>query len=367
MYSRVNVAALDVVNAHTSIARLPVFRLAIQMYLASRHPLDRLSALYTLAYYSFAGPTLIQLHHSFSVFYQTDALDQGEALAAHGFGFTFAYYLCLHLSPRVPTLLLTLVHDDTTLADRPFLPAAPADAAPSDVDASLTPLPYAIRLFAEIILTHLRLRIAAHKTLLFQPPLPSNDRRALPRLLHLFPAGSRVSSASFLLAGGPVGTVEGVAAALADALTAFQEAVTRLLKLPHLFHQLRAVILTLCLRPSSKFAHLLRHLPPTAVADPRRPLPPLAFPPAYPEPVALSFAHHLRRLALSALARCLFMRPSLLLDAEADPSTGTAYQLLLRASDGGVNFPDPALLASPSFLGSFADSLPTLENYWQIY
>ena len=72
----------------------------------------------------------------------------------------------------------------------------------------------------------------------------------------------------------------------------------------------------------------------------------------------LSFAHHLRRLALDALAKCLLLPPAAF--APADPASGTAVQLLLRASDGGVNFPDPALLAAPSFLGSFADSLPTL-------
>ena len=58
-------------------------------------------------------------------------------------------------------------------------------------------------------------------------------------------------------------------------------------------------------KTSSSFAHLLRHLPPTATADPQRPLQPLAFPPAYPAAAVLSFAHHLRRLALDALARCL--------------------------------------------------------------
>ena len=154
-----------------------------------------------------------------------------------------------------------------TFVDHPFLPSNDADAAPPVVDAKLTPLPHAIRLFTEIIRNHLRLRVASHKTLLFQPPLPDGDRRALPRLLHLFPNGSRVSDSCFVLAGSPVGTVAGVAAKLSDALIAFNEAARKLLELPLLYPQLRVLILTLCLRPSSKFAHLLRHLPPSATAD----------------------------------------------------------------------------------------------------
>ena len=46
----------------------------------------------------------------------------------------------------IVTLVLSLVHDDTTFADRPFLPNDDADAAPPVVDAKLTPLPHAIRL-----------------------------------------------------------------------------------------------------------------------------------------------------------------------------------------------------------------------------
>ena len=352
-------AALDVVNAHTQIARLPIFRLALQLYAASRHHLDHLAVLYTLAYYSFPGATLIQVHHAFHVYHQTDATDQGEALAQHNFGITLALVLAIHLVPRCPTLLLSLIHDDTTLADRPFVPAAAGDAPPAQIDPVVTPLPYAITLFADVLRSHLRLSIAAHKTLLFQPPLPLADPRSLPRLLHLFPPKSRHTCHAFVLAGCPVGTAEGIAATLADHLTAFQSATARLLQLPGLTLQLRALILNLCCRPSSSFAHLLRHLPPTATADPQRPLPLLAFPPAYPAAVSLCFAHHLRRLALDALAQCLLL-PRAAFSA-ADPASGTAIQLLLRASDGGVNFPDPALLAKPPFHS------PSLHLHHRLY
>ena len=132
--------------------------------------------------------------------------------------------------------------------------------------------------------------------------------------------------------------------------------------MPLLYPQLRVLILTLCLRPSSKFAHLLRHLPPSATADVSLPLAPIAFPPAYPELTTLSFAHHLRRLSHFALAKSLRIDATTFTDAASDICDGTAFQLLLRASDGGVGFTDPALLATPSFLGSFADTLPTLSH-----
>ena len=351
-------AALDVVNAHTSIARLPIFRHALQLFAHSRHRLDYLAAQYTLAYYSFPGTTLIQVGGAFEVFQQTDAIDQGEAMAQHNFGITFALTLAVHLTPRCPTLLLSLIHDDTTLADRTFLPSTPSSPPPAAPDPHLTPLPYAIAQLADVIGSQLRLSIAPHKTLLFQPPLPAGDSRALANMVHLFPTDSRLTDKSFVLAGCPVGTRTGIALTLVNHLQAFHTAVRKLLVLPGLHMQLRLLVLNLCCRPSSSFAHLLRHLPPTATASSRLPLPPLALPPTFPDAVRLSFAHHLRRITLDAIANCLRLDRSAI--AAACPTSGTTVQALLRASDGGINCPDPALLAPPAFLGSFADSLPTL-------
>ena len=150
----------------------------------------------------------------------------------------------------------------------------------------------------------------------------------------------------------------GIALTLVDHLQAFNTAVQKLLYLPGIDPQLRLLVLNLCCRPSSSFAHLLRHLPPTATANLRLPLPPLALPPTFPTAVQLPFAHHLRRLTLDAIANCLLIRRDSI--SAACPTSGTTIQALLRASDGGINFPDPALLAPASFLGSVADSLPTL-------
>ena len=176
--------------------------------------------------------------------------------------------------PRCPTLLLSLIHDDTTLADRTFLPSTPSNPPPAEPDPHITPLPYAIVQLADIIGSQLRLSIAPHKTLLFQPPLPPGDSRALANLVHLFPTASRLTDKSFVLAGCPVGTRSGIALTLVDHLKAFHAAVQKLLDLPGLHMQLRLLVLNLCCRPSSSFAHLLRHLPPT-------PPPPA---PAFPSP-----------------------------------------------------------------------------------
>ena len=86
-----------------------------------------------------------------------------------------------------------------------------------------------------------------------------------------------------------------------------------------------AVLVNLCCRPSSSFAHLLRHLPPTATANPRLCLPLLALPPAFPDAVCLSFSHHLRRLTLDAIAVCLRIRRDSI--SAACPTSGTTVRI----------------------------------------
>ena len=80
---------------------------------------------YFLAYYSEAGLTYIQVGKGFKLHLQWDGLDQEEALALHAFGFTLGIVLQKYLLPRVPEIVLTLVHDDTTLAGYPLNQHAP--------------------------------------------------------------------------------------------------------------------------------------------------------------------------------------------------------------------------------------------------
>jgi hypothetical protein len=83
-------------------------------------------------------------------------------MAQHNFGITFALTLAVHLMPRCPTLLLSLIHDDTTLADRTFFPSTPSSPPPAAPDPHITPLPYAIAQLADIIGSQLRLSFAPH-------------------------------------------------------------------------------------------------------------------------------------------------------------------------------------------------------------
>ena len=128
--------------------------------------------------------------------------------------------------------------------------------------------------------------------------------------------------------------------------------LARLRDLPGLTAQLRALVLTLSARPSAVFALPLRAHPPTLITS--APLPPPS--PEAPRP----FADTLRRLFLRALATALRIPPDTFI--EADPATATLLQSLLPAALGGINIPDPAALATPSFLASIADTLPILSS-----
>ena len=80
-------AAMDIKNAHTSISRqASLLILTHRAHLPSAHPLDRLLLLYFLSYYQNPTVTIIQVARTFEFYLQTDALDQGEALASHLFG-----------------------------------------------------------------------------------------------------------------------------------------------------------------------------------------------------------------------------------------------------------------------------------------
>ena len=80
-------AAMDIKNAHTSIARQAILLiLTHRAHLPAAHSLDRLLLIYFLSYYQNPTVTIIQVARTFEFYLQTDALDQGEALASHLFG-----------------------------------------------------------------------------------------------------------------------------------------------------------------------------------------------------------------------------------------------------------------------------------------
>lgn len=338
-------ASLDIENAHTTTARLFTYLLLAARARSSPHSHDALFALYFLSYYHFPTATYIQQGASFELVWQTDGLDQGEALAAHAHGYALATLIHRRLLPAVPTVTPTLIHDDTTLTD--FISHhPPSSSPPRTLDASLTPLPFAVSLFRRLLLEHLRSILAGHKSLIFQPPLPASHPSSLPSLLHLFPPGSDTTSASFTLAGTPVGTTTGILSALSVLLSRHSALLTRLASIPALSPQIRLIILSLSCRPTSLFALPLRTLTPLHTT--RLLLPDSVF----------TFASALRHATLTAIARCLRVSPTLLLSPPSDSATAT--QLLLPATDSGIGHVDPQLLAPAAYLGGFADSLPAL-------
>ena len=164
--------------------------------------------------------------------WQTDGLDQGEALASHIFGYAIAYIIHHRLLPSVPSLISTLIHDDLTLSD--FTLSASADHSPptpppATPDAT-TPLPYAITLFRDLALAILRCVLAERKTTLHQA-LPPSDPASVVHSLHLFPAGTTVTHTYFILGGCPVGQPEALPIALAAELDRYIALLTRLAEL----------------------------------------------------------------------------------------------------------------------------------------
>lgn len=81
----------------------------------------------------------------------------------------------------------------------------------------------------------------------------------------------------------------------------------------------------------------------------------------------MPFAVALYRLILRTLARILQIPAAAIL--HADIARGTLFQISLRTKDGGINLPDPVILAPAAFLGSLADSLPvlSLDSFLQPY
>ena len=347
-------AALDIKNAHTSAARRTIFRVLLGRFLTTKHPLDHLFLLYFLAYYSHSTTTLIQVGNCFLVYFQTNGLDQGEALAAHAFGLALGVIISTFLLPAIPDLVCTLVHDDTTFAHFPLNPLhSPPPGDMPQISASYTPLPFAIDLYATLLKLHLDCELAGHKSVIFQPVLPPHHPLSIHLLADFFPRGSKLTSSHFILAGIPIAKFDYFGEALSNSLIKYDSLLQRLLNMPKISMQMKLLVLTISCRPTSTFAHFLRALPPSVTTGIF-----LDSLPTHLTPLKPSFAQCLRYQILRAFARILNIPAASI--SSSLPSEGTTLQILLRAKDGGVSLPDPVSLAPASFLGSFADTLPAL-------
>ena len=77
---------------------------------------------------------------------------QGEAMASHIFGFTIVDIMDRIFAPKVVDCGRLFVHDDTSLTGEIFRPPTPDAIMPTTTHPSITPLPYAVELFAYILL-----------------------------------------------------------------------------------------------------------------------------------------------------------------------------------------------------------------------
>ena len=122
---------LDIVNAHTAIARCAVHATLLH-HIHDEHASapDADALTYFLLFYSTPGPTLVQTLSTFTTYYQTDGLDQGCGIAGYAFNLTFSIairdaLLSIRLPPSHPPLPPpVLIHDDTTITLPPSLSAA---------------------------------------------------------------------------------------------------------------------------------------------------------------------------------------------------------------------------------------------------
>ena len=352
--TRVQVA-LDLENAHTSAARLSVFYALSKRYSKTNHPLDLAVLMYFLCYYHDISVKYIQVGNVYKVFYQTDALDQGEGMAAHSFGYTIVTIMAAAVRSLLNDVTDIFIHDDVTFGGEVFTDPTGATHIPGNpLDPSLTPIPHAIQLFQAAMLKYMRTKLAASKTICYQPLLPLGHPCTASSFAHLFPAGTTFTNASHRLAGCDVAHSDTLHIPLAAALVEYEKILDRLVKLPVLKTQVKAMILTIAARPSSKFGHHLRYYPPSTTTTLALPPDPLANPQGLPYAVAL------RDLCAKALAKILRLPATFFI--KCDRAIGTLFQLFLPAANGGAALPDPLLLADPAFLSSFIATLSMLIN-----
>ena len=350
--TRVQVA-LDLENAHTSAARLSVFYSLSRRYFKTKHPLDLAVLMYFLCYYHDISVKYIQVGNVYKIFYQTDALDQGEGMAAHSFGYTIVTIMAAAVRELLNDVTDIFIHDDVTFSGEVFTDPTGATPIPSNpLDPSLTPIPHAIQLFQSAMLKYMRTKLAAPKTICYQARLAARHPCTASSFAHLFPVGTTFTNSSHRLAGCDVAHPDTLHIPLAAALVDYEKILDRLVKLPVLKIQVKAMILTISARPSSKFGHHLRYFPPSTTTT-------LALPPdRLTNPRGLPYAEALRRLCAIALARILRLPHTFFL--LSDRVNGTLFQLFLPAAHGGAALPDPVLLADPAFLSSFIATLSML-------
>ena len=343
------VVGVDIKNAHTSLARLAAFMVLSREYSETGHALDLAALKYFLLYYRSFNVRYIKVGKQYRAVYQTDGLDQGEAMASHIFGFTIADIMDRIFAPKARSCGRIFVHDDTSLTGEIFCPPTPYAIMPADPDPVTTPLPYAVSLFAYILLHYMRTTLADGKTVCFQPLLPPDHPCLATLAAHLFPAGTKFSSTSYTLAGCDIATPSSFHIPLAKAVKAYDLLLKRLVNLPVLTAQAKAVGLTISYRPSARYGHHMRYLPPSITTKLR-----LIAAPSNPD--GLPYALALRNLGIDALAAILRKPAAELL--HSSPESAVLTRLGFPSANSGVGMAALELIAEPCYISSFAATLP---------
>ena len=332
-------ATLDIKNAHTSIARLAVYLFLAKRYRATQHPLD-LTALKTfLCFYSIATLTIIQVERLFVAAFQTDGLDQGNALSQYDFGQVFADFLDAALTPY-PESLHTCIHDDVALSALFFISDLLVNGSLPDHPDDSTPLPKILAVLSTDCRRCLRLLLALDKFFILMPRLTAAlASHALAGFRpsdypHLFPANTTFSDSHFKFGGQYLAAATSLLPEiLAGDLPRYRSILARATNLP-IPAQARLLILSISCRPTVRFGHFFQYAPPSLTRD---------------------FALALRHDITAAFETVLALRPGSL--AAAPSNMGTLAQFLLPAAQGGVGFDDPLLISASAYLATFASTL----------
>ena len=343
------VVGVDIKNAHTTLARLAAFMVLSRRYAETGHALDLAALKYFLLFYRSFNVRYIKVGKQYRAVFQTDGLDQGEAMASHIFGFTIADIMDRIFAPKVIDCGRLFVHDDTTLTGEIFCPPTPNAVMPTTTSPSITPLPYAVELFAYILLHYMRTTLADGKTVCFQPFLPAGHPCLASRAAHLFPAGTKFSSTSYKLAGCDIATTATFPAPLAKTVTAYSLLLNRLINLPILTAQAKMIGLVISYRPSARYGHHMRYLPPSITTM-------LPLPPSPANPDGLPYAAALRNLGIDAVAAILRKPARELLDSPA--CDGILTRLGFPSANSGIGMSCLELISEPCYISSFAATLP---------
>jgi hypothetical protein len=178
--------------------------------------------------------------------------------------------------------------------------------------------------------------------------------------MHLFPNGTSITNTHIILAGIPIITQGSHTHALNPILSKFQKVLALLLSIPALDTQLALLILTLSCRPSSRYGHLLRALPPGILRDPITTDPALANNQLATTLPTHSFCDAIRYHIAHTF--CAILRIPLHQLLSAPTETGTLFQFYISAAQGGVALPDTLNISPPANLGSFICTLPILGH-----